>query len=71
MDAFNFVLTCTIVVSLATALLAVWNIWQAKLYRAWKAEFDRKGIQWPVCEVLKGSEVVGYCYIGERRSNRV
>lgn len=75
----TFFLGAVIVIALSVALVAYLCILQGVEYDAWLTEFnnnptaqavrDSRGLT-TLCDVLKGSDVVGQALVVERRSNR-
>lgn len=64
----DFMLGCTIVLSLAVMSLAACSWFAGREYDQWKSEIDAKGVQTALEPVLLGGEVVGYTLVTERRS---
>jgi hypothetical protein len=66
----DFLLYCAIVLALATAFVALLCMREGAKYDDWLREFNETGINQPLAQILKGSEVVGHCEVVERRSHR-
>jgi hypothetical protein len=68
---YELIAGAVFIVACATALVAWSSMVADKEFAKWKAEMDRRGIKTALEPVLMGSDIVGYTYVLERRSNRL